>query len=133
MEHPDSDGPDNGSDTEDPVLLGPRELIASFDAALRAGVVRHLVRHLPAGVSPTEVRQSFVDRVGGRPAACWQDVWDEWVDTGRGQVQLTLWRCGTCRGRRFDMRTGKVCATCSGRGSFRHQVSVPANHAPRPD
>src|SRR5690606_6559662 len=113
--------------------LGPRELVGQFDAAMRDGVVARLVAHLPAGVSLTEVRDGFVDRVGGRPGACWQDVWDSWVAEGGGTVTFWVSRCETCRGRRVDVRRGRVCATCAGRGSHRHQVQVRAFPAPRPN
>lgn len=119
-------------DTEHGTLLGPRELIAGFDAAMRAGVAHQIVTHLPAGVSPSEVRQSFVEHIGGRRGACWQDLWDAWVDAGRGTVPVVVWRCDACRGRRIDLRTGRVCRTCAGRGSHRHTVQLPARHAPRP-
>lgn len=113
-------------------LLGPRELIRSFDAACDRGVLRHLAVHFPFGVGYSEIRAGFVERVGSRPAACWQDVWDAWVEEGRGTVQVWVARCETCRGRRLDVRRGRVCATCMGRGSHRHPVRVQVRHAPRP-
>jgi hypothetical protein len=107
-------------------MKGPltrHQLIAQFDQAMRHGALRHLVTRLPSGMTPSDVRQSFVDQLGRAPAASWQDAWNQWVGTS-GSVDVVAWRCGTCNGRRVDMRRGKVCATCHGRGSYRHTVKV---------
>lgn len=118
--------------SQDGDQLGARELLAQFDIAMRAGVVRHMVEHLPAGVAPIDVRQSFAEQLGARRAACWQDAWDAWVTHHRGAVPVTSSRCERCRGRRFDQRTGRICAVCCGRGVHRHTVRARVRLAPRP-
>jgi hypothetical protein len=109
-----------------------RTLVPHFDLALRAGVVRNLVPHLPAGVAPSAVRQAFVAELVRTSAACWQDAWDEMVERRGGRITLECDRCEACNGRRFDARRASWCHRCAATGRHRHQVEVPARRAPRP-
>lgn len=50
--------------------------------------------------------------------ANWQQAWNEWVDSSRGQVSFRQSRCRECRGgfsQKSLMRTGSpVCRSCQG-------------------
>lgn len=84
----------------------------------------------------SEVRRavaSEVDRHPRRANETWADAWNRVTGAdprqpGTMRVWLTR-RCPRCSGRRIDMRLGRVCFDCQGRGRTHQDVVVACRHA----
>ena len=69
-------------------------------------------------------------------ATSWQEAWN--LATGaqpRRPGLFRLWTnitCPTCHGRCIDLRRGRVCTECMGRGRVKVHISQPALHIEAP-
>jgi hypothetical protein len=44
----------------------------------------------------------------------WQAAWNALIAERGGYIELRAFRCLTCNGKRYDMRTAQPCRTCQG-------------------
>lgn len=83
-----------------------------------------------------DIKRAVAEAAWRTDLATWQDAWNHATGaTPRHPGRLSLHahtRCPTCNGRRIDMRLGRPCHNCLGRGRTYRHITVTALYAPPP-